>query len=133
MKKDLDDALVRDFPNLYRDRHGDPRATGMARGFDVGDGWEPLLRRFSAKVEPLVAGTSLRAVQIKEKFAVLRIYLGADEELPQAVDGAINEAIDEAVENSARTCEVCGASGRSRPIKYGRLRTLCDACVEGTG
>ncbi len=39
MRQDLDAALVRDFPNLYRDRHGDTRDTRMCDGFSCGDGW----------------------------------------------------------------------------------------------
>lgn len=54
MKKELDDALCRDFPILYADRHGNPAQTSMYWGFCVGDGWESLIRDLSAKLEKLI-------------------------------------------------------------------------------
>ena len=39
MKQELDEALCRDFPNLFRDRHGNMMTTCMCWGFECGDGW----------------------------------------------------------------------------------------------
>ena len=50
MREELDQALCRDFPNLYGDRFGDMRNTAMCWGFP-GDGWEPIIRRLSEKIE----------------------------------------------------------------------------------
>lgn len=117
MKKELDEALVRDFPNLYRDRHGDMRRTCMVWGFP-GDGWEPLIRRLSEKLEPL----GVRAVQVKEKFGGLRFYI--DNGSPEAY-----QAIREAEEESLQTCETCGKPGV--PREGGWTLTLCDQHAEG--
>lgn len=54
MKHELDEALCRDFPLLYRDRHGDMRNTCMVWGFSCGDGWEPIIREASEKLETLI-------------------------------------------------------------------------------
>lgn len=51
MKKELDEQLVKDFPNLYKDRHSSIMSSCMGWGFDCGDGWEPLIRRLSEKLE----------------------------------------------------------------------------------
>ena len=53
MKRELDEALVRDFPLLFGDRHGDMRKTCMCWGFP-GDGWEPILREAASKLEPMI-------------------------------------------------------------------------------
>lgn len=53
MKKELDEALCRDFPLLYRDRFASMRTTCMCWGFP-GDGWEPLIRELSGKLETLI-------------------------------------------------------------------------------
>ena len=53
MKEELDQALVRDFPLLYRDRYGSMQGTCMCWGFP-GDGWEPLIRELSSKLEPII-------------------------------------------------------------------------------
>ena len=44
MSPELDKKLCEDFPELFRDRHGDMRTTAMCWGFSCGDGWEPLIR-----------------------------------------------------------------------------------------
>jgi hypothetical protein len=121
MRSDLDDALVRDFPCLYRDRHGDTRETRMCDGFP-GDGWERLIRRMGEKIEPFCVGTDLRAFQVKEKFGALRVYLRPSEPIPDEVRAAVGHAVGE----SRRTCEGCGAPERRR-------RTLCADCATFAG
>jgi hypothetical protein len=131
MGPELDAALVRDFPHLYRDRHGDTRETRMCDGFP-GDGWERIVRRLSEKLEPIARETGLRAVQVKEKFGELRFYVrGADgaRKLPAAISAAVHAAIIAAMEESGRTCEYCGAACSTREVE-GWWSTLCDACLE---
>jgi hypothetical protein len=122
MRLELDAALVRDFPRLYRDRHGSTYETRMCDGFAVGDGWEPLIRRLSEKLEPIARETGLHALQVKEKFGGLRFYV--------STGGGMRSVIEAAEEESYRTCEHCGAVGSTR--EYGRswLITLCNICHE---
>src|SRR3990172_3799704 len=54
MKKKLDEKLVKDFPLLYADRNKDIGSTAMCWGFDCDDGWEPILRDLSSKLEPMI-------------------------------------------------------------------------------
>jgi hypothetical protein len=125
MKKELDDALCRDFPLTFRDRHASMQVTCMCWGFDVEDGWEPLIRRAAEKIEaailklPEADREHVCASQVKEKFGTLRLYFTSENE-------EISAAIKEAEEASEVTCEDCGAAGSLR--KGGWLRTLCDAC-----
>ena len=71
MRKELDDALCRDFPLTFRDRHASMQVTCMCWGFDVGDGWEPLIRRAAEKIEaeilkmPEDQRAEVRASQVK--------------------------------------------------------------------
>lgn len=125
MRADLDSALVRDFPLLYADRSAPMTQTSMCWGFP-GDGWEPLIRRLSEKLEPLIAALPEseygrpRASQVKEKFGTLRFYMTS------ATD-EMYKLISEAESESARTCEMCGAPGKTRG--GGWLVTLCDGCA----
>jgi hypothetical protein len=121
MKKELDDALCRDFPLLYSKRRGTIYQTCMAWGFECGDGWYDLIYRLSKKLERLIEAQptdeSACAAQVKEKFGTLSFYM----------DGATDEmyaAVNEAEAESARTCETCGAPGRLRG--GGWLYTACD-------
>lgn len=72
MKKSLEDALTRDFPGLYRFRRRElsklEERPQIENGFETMDGWEPLIRRLSEKLEPM----GVAAVQVKEKFGGLR-------------------------------------------------------------
>lgn len=115
MKKELDEKLVKKYPNLYKDRYGDMRQTCMVWGFP-GDGWYKIIDELSAKLEPL----GCVAVQVKEKFGGLRFYIGNGSELAY-------DYINLAEEESLKTCELCGEAGKPDNTKYW-IRTLCDKC-----
>lgn len=119
MREELEKALVRDFPNLYREHGGDPKSTCMAWGIAVGDGWEPLIRELSEKITKL--DPECVAAQVKEKFGGLRFY----------VNGATREAYDaisEAEGKSYEICERCGEPGTQRG--GGWIVTLCEKCYK---
>jgi len=128
MDNKLDEALVKNFPNLYADRNGDMKSTLMCWGFECQDGWEPLIRELSEKLEKLIveykkeypsAEHSPRAMQVKEKYGTLRFYMTTS-------TAEMESLIDEAESKSAKTCEDCGAIGKLRG--GGWLRTLCNKC-----
>ena len=122
MRADLDKKLVADFPMLYQDRYASMQQTAMCWGFDCGDGWEPLIRGLSEKIEAYNNDhpeSPVIAFQVKEKFGGLWFY----------VDGAIKEILDliqEYEERSEKICEQCGKPGKLR--KGAWLLTLCDEC-----
>lgn len=125
MKRELDEALVKDFPNLYSDRHGDLRTTAMCWGFECGSGWEPLLRELSEGLEkeilklPVEHRQYCRASQVKEKYATLRFYMSSQTD-------EMDYLIGEAEHKSAITCEECGKPGKCRGD--GWYYTACDDC-----
>ena len=125
MKTELDEALCRDFPNLYKSlRHRGPEAPSSF-GFSTGDGWEPVIRRLSEKLEKLIVEMPedqrehCRASQVKEKFGGLRFYMSSSTD-------AMEKAIAEAEDECSVLCETCGGTGSSRG--GGWIRTLCDVC-----
>jgi hypothetical protein len=125
MSPDKDKALVQDCPNLYQDRHKPMSETCMCWGFECGDGWEPLIRELSVKLEALIVALpeaehgNYRAMQVKEKFGTLRFYMSSSTDEMEAL-------INEAEEKSAITCEECGQAGSMRGGSW--LSTRCDAC-----
>ena len=62
-----------------------------------------------------------RVVQIKEKFGTLRFYVHG-----QLSDGLRAQILQVEEEESARTCERCGAPGQLR--NGGWRHTYCDEC-----
>ena len=104
--------LLERYPSLYREAWTIPsnRACRFASdGFCIGDGWFGIVDRLSAK---LSADPNLRVWQIKEKYGSLRVYL-CDLDTPPdpKLDQATDTALDKAVKESIRTCEVCGKPG----------------------
>jgi hypothetical protein len=108
MKKELQEALFRDFPNLYRERT-DKRKTNMAYGFCVGDGWEPIIRSLSQKLETMILALPEAdrethwCMQVKEKFGSLRFYM--NDQTSEMVS-----LIQEAEDAAAFVCSTCGRS-----------------------
>lgn len=128
MKKELDEALCKDFPQLYRDRCGDMRNTCMCWGFECGDGWEQIIRSLSAVLSAQIKNLPskydetrdrFRASQVKEKFGTLRFYMSYETE-------EMYGAISMAEEMSAITCEVCGKPGKL--YNDGWCVTRCEEC-----
>jgi hypothetical protein len=80
-------------------------------GIECFAGWRQLLDHLFERLEAAIAAQPVdqrdryRAVQIKEKFGTLRVYL-ATEGTPEMA-----EAIRLASDESARTCEVCSEPG----------------------
>jgi len=125
MRKELDDKLCRECPNLYRDRHASIIVSCMPWGFETMPGWNDIIYDMSIKLEALIMALPenerqyYRATQIKEKYGTLRAYMSAETDEMQVV-------IDEAEEKSAVTCEYCGQPGILRT--KGWHFTLCDEC-----
>jgi hypothetical protein len=129
MKKELDEALVRDFPLCFSDRHAGMRTTLMCWGFECGDGWEPSIRKTAAKLESLIKAAIekdpegyevgyYRTSQIKEKFGRGCWYLsGSTDEMYDLVRAWEKE--------TATVCEQCGQPGELRGRDW-----LYTACVE---
>lgn len=100
-------------------------------GVECGNGWLPLIEGVSALCEAEIRSMPKRGVpkedwprclQIKEKFGTLRFYVRG------ALSEATRVAIDAAVLESAKICEVCGEPAELRKDDAAQV-TLCDSCV----
>ena len=104
------------FPKMFTEPYG---------GFAVGEGWWPILTNLCANIQhhlnwknktsEVVAQVTVN--QIKEKFGGLRFYYSGGDDV---VDGMVRIAEVWA----SRSCETCGAPGKSR--EGGWIKTLCD-------
>ena len=130
MRKDLDDALVRDFPLTFRDRNGGTRVTCMCWGFP-GDGWEPLIRRgqYQFNVNCAVChGTSGRGGTADAAYGIVGAYnlsvapsnLHADD-LRSQPDGQLFNTITGGVRNMPAYAHQVGVQDRWAVIAYLRV------------
>ncbi len=124
MSPELDDALCRDFPLLFRARR--EGGSNMIWGFEFDDGWEPITRKYAAQIEAILKKLPKKqrkicfASQLKEKFGTLRWYMtGAPSE--------IHDLVDQAELESERTCETCGNVGAERCMGTW-MYTRCQPC-----
>ena len=104
------------FPKMFAEPFG---------GFACGEGWWPILEALCGQIQHHIDWKNKQAnvvhqvtvAQIKEKFGGLRFYYSGGDD---AIDGMVRMAESWA----ARSCEECGAPGKSR--EGGWIKTLCD-------
>jgi hypothetical protein len=137
MTPKLEQDLMKRFPILYQDKDKPATESLMCFGFCCDDGWEPIIRELSGKLEAmnhLIAADNIqiKAVQVKEKFGGLRFYVDVDspkdvsEEKLKQVYALIKRPIAKAENESYEVCEVCSQKGSPRGKSW--VKTLCDTC-----
>ena len=119
MSPELDKQFVKDFPNLFKDRHGNPRDTCLCFGIEFEKGWANLLRELCVKITEI--DKEVYFVQLKEKFGQLRAYTSG---VSSENYDKIHDLIREAENKSSTICEDCGKPGELRN-DLGWIRTLC--------
>lgn len=92
----------------------------------IGRGWLPIIEELDRKLA--LKHPNYVIDQIKEKFGGLRYYV-------TGVDDNGYDLVDEAEAKSQQVCEVCGAPGEIRVIKFtpnsgGWLKCMCNKHAE---
>lgn len=128
MKEELERKLSEKYPQFFSDSKKPPTESLMCFGCDHGDGWYHLIEAICRMVDQHVRNGGwkheepYRFLQIKEKYAGLRVYdHGSDE--------YIKGLIDMAESMSYRICEVCGDAGSMHRSGMW-VKTLCGDCAE---
>jgi len=137
MRRELEERLCEDFPDLFR-QYSYSKGSHYALYMACGDGWEPIIRRLSERItrivetivgpqpnsegacastevedQKVVEGESrdkltkgdFRFMYIKQKSGILHLCLS--QWTPD-----LQEAINEARQESRFTCERCGRPGK---------------------
>jgi hypothetical protein len=113
MTPDNTQKLFDAFPHLYRGRIKSLQESLMSWGFTCGDGWFDLVWTLSQDIENSARTAGLEpqsnewpeAVQVKEKFGMLRFHL---KRTPLTTSYKVVALIREAELRSAIICEECG-------------------------
>lgn len=114
----------------------DGKLARLGYGFECGDGWFNLIHDLCEKIHHLsiIHDVHPYVRQVKEKFGTLSFYYGLEgmeygidvDPLIEAGNAAIFEAVQEASELSATTCEDCGKPAEMRKDNW--IRVTCDDC-----
>jgi len=124
MKVELQNALFRKYPAIFKQRNYSIMESCMPWGINCGSGWYNLIDTLCGLIQHYVQDhpdSSVEAVQVKEKFGSLRFYINGGDDY---VDGLITFA--EAM--SYLTCEQCGSTDGVTQTK-GWVYTLCGQCL----
>lgn len=125
MRDELENKLVRDFPNLYKQYNDIPTETCMCWGFECDDGWFGLIYELSKKIS--IIDPNVQAVQVKEKYGGLRFYVGS---VSMDTADEIFDLINEYENKSYEICEMCGTTEDVTTNEHGWVLTLCKKCRE---
>jgi len=126
MKKELDEKLVKKYPEIFADRHEDMKKTAMCWGFDCGDGWYWLIDNLCDTIQSYIDHNKhldiqqVTATQVKEKYGGLSFYFSGG-------DKTINGMVWLAESMSYNICEDCGSNENVTQTK-GWVYTRCENC-----
>jgi hypothetical protein len=120
MTQELQDYLIKKFPKIYTDCPDD--SSFKSYGFECGDGWFRLILWLSRYLQQYIDEQNvwankypdqyrpvqqIKVVQIKEKFATLRIYTHGGNEHTKSIIGFVEYISGFVCEKSGRTDDVC--------------------------
>ena len=124
MKIELQNALFKKYPEIFKQRNYSIMESCMPWGFECGDGWYSIIDTLCRLIQHYTEDhpdVLVEAVQVKEKYGGLRFYINGGDDY---VDGLIVFA--EAM--SYLICEQCGSTDGVTQTK-GWIYTLCRQCL----
>jgi hypothetical protein len=121
---DFENRLYELYPDLLCGLKKPIRESCMYFGFEIGEGWKPLIEKLLKDIQEEIVKSSLEHVevlQVKEKWGGLRFYIQGDND-------AISEMVGIAEDASYKICEKCGEVGEA--TKKGWIKVLCPKHME---
>ncbi len=117
--------IINKYPELFGEPPYDIKQTLIPFGFECSEYWIPVLEKGFKEMAEIVRREKMddyRIVQVKEKFAGLRIYSNyyTDE---------LDNVIDKMEEEVSHICEKCGSTN-GHLITRGWMSILCPDCFE---
>ncbi len=113
------ERFVKNFPKLFKD---------IDQGnIDVPRGWDTVVFQLCEKLSEY----PIQVVQIKQKFATLRVYLSRDTKfnVDEETNAHIHALIRAAEEEVDGICEECGDTADIKKTQYGFIQNLCPKCT----
>lgn len=127
MTDKLEKKIFDRFPHFFEHKEDQSVSRmGHREGFACGDGWFDIILDLILKIDSLRPPKDFEIVQVKEKFAELRVYVHECGD----VYVKVIELISEAQKQCAKTCEICGSTKKVavQNYKHSWLRNMCERC-----
>ena len=115
MKKELQDKIKSQYPDMFKLAVYSRPPTALGRGFECDDGWYSLIEKTCKRLADIKIDCVF--TQIKEKLGGLTIYIDVADDKAWKILSEINR-------ESFQTCEICGDVGKLCK-KICNLKTLC--------
>jgi hypothetical protein len=128
MDAELQTRLFERYPTIFAERTLPKTETAMCWGITTGDGWFHLIDGLCARLQWETdhgGAPQVVATQVKEKFGRLCFYRHEASERQLGM-------IDLASELATRTCDVCGAPGRTVTLGRHPVATRCESHDEAS-
>jgi len=135
VKIELDKKLCQKYPKIFVNRDKPSSESAMHAGFMCEDGWFELIDQLCARLKAIQAETqiSITAVQVKEKFGMLRFYASVDvsssnlnKKDREIWYDLIYDVVRSYEDKSQHICEVCGLEdAQLERVEY-TLKAVCD-------
>lgn len=137
MKKELELALVKKYPIIFREYNLTPFQSCLGRGFEHRDGWYDVIDKFCNSIQFHIEHNCIPqiiCVQCKEKMGRLTFYWQFEDLETFTVDKESYEFVRGLVSGmslaASMVCEKCGSNvcvtKDDRP--NGRIQSLCSKC-----
>lgn len=118
MREELDELLVKKYPKIFRDRHGDMQSTLMCWGFEVGDGWFNIIDAMCSNIQRHIdCSRRNRSMDLRFNRALARAKKGDMNGLYRFHNyGKTNEWSDYAIKTAKES------------LAHGKERRVSEAC-----
>lgn len=102
-------------------------------GIETEKGWNPIAQRVIDQIieinDSLPEDSCIYIDQVKEKFAMLTVYVTYDN-VPTETIEQVNKIINDAKKEAAETCELCGTKKNVGMRLNGWYTVMCEDCAK---
>ena len=130
MKKELEEKLVRDYPEILQEYHLTPFESCMGRGFECGDGWYNLIDECCDQIRAFAEEDKINIIfeQVKEKLGRLTIYVKVEGDKEQKK--IAYQIADAFAVKSQYVCDECGREFEDKITENidGWISATCEDC-----
>lgn len=131
-RDEYDSFMCKRFPEFFVNRSKSMQESCMYWGFDIGNGWFPVLYELCGKLEEICKPNKIPFAfdQIKEKYGGARFYYTCDVEQETTADDAIYKLVSDYENICDHICANCGGYYTKKTTLRGWIYDACEECLK---